>query len=313
MLRPGSDVEITWKGVLAPVSGDARIDAERIEGKEKEAGSLLLLGGKALAVRGLELSPGDEIDALDAPILYLQMVTGALAAALPAGPDAIKKRTGIDHRETRAPLQASTMSGGGSIPPPWTVKGHVEPAAGGGLAFDVELAGGPPRSQERFVSRFSGLLADPPPGPPFDESMSLQGWTLYSLGGRSIQQGGATRLDYGASKREARYETVAQVRAALRTEEEIPGNPDPALDLTGFWKRRCEESFGLRIQRSAPDAPYFITFRGPRGGDEAEPGATGRSSYIKGDPRFQIVSPDEIQEREAAGWTTYHRCRTRAP
>jgi hypothetical protein len=239
------------------------------------------------------------------------MVTASLAHALPAGPEAVKERTKIDYLETKSALQAGTQSAGANIPPPWTLKGFVEPRPSGALDFELELGGGPPTKPENpAVVHYSGSLSKSTSEPVIADGMSLRGWTIYSLGPRSMKQGGSTILDYGASKDERSPRTVGQLRAAIKEESKPAGKPDPTKDFTGFWKRECEENFGLRIQRPAPRSPYSISFCGPGGCDES---GNSRATYITGDSQFQIVGPDEIKERLGDEWATYRRCSRRVP
>lgn len=299
---PNRPDRTTWQGAASLTSGDLRIDVDEVEGGKRQAGTMIVVSGRVLAVRGLDLRAGYEIDALDAPVLSLRIVTAALGQVFPAGPDSIAASLQIDHRETQAPLQAASPSASAGIPPPWTLKGHVERRPKGTVDFDLELAGGASGPDRPFVMHYSGSLATSSSQPVIVDSMSLQGWKIYSLGPRSVKQGGSTILDYGASKDARSHKTVADVRAAIR-EEDDPGKPDPTKDFNGFWKHDCAQNFGLRIQKPASGMPYLITFCGPGGCGEP-----GRPTHITGDRRFKVVGPDEIQERSGDEWQTYRRC-----
>jgi len=311
MTGPGPLDEVTWRGAASLTSGDIRIDVEQSTDGKKQKGTMMVVAGRVLAVRGLELPEGAEIDSLDAAALSLRMVTASLARALPAGPDAVKERTKVDYLETNSALQAGTQSAGASIPPPWSLKGFVEPQRAGAINFELDLTAGTPIKPETYyIIRYSGSLATSPSAPGIVDSTSLRGWTVYSLGPRSRKQGSSTIMDYGASKNARSPRTVGQLRAASKEEDKPAGKPDATRDFTGFWKERCEQNFGVRIQRSAPGAPYSISFCGPGGCDES---GNGRMTYINGDRRFQVVGTDEIKERLGDEWTTYRRCSREPP
>jgi hypothetical protein len=292
---------VTWRGAASFASNDVQIEVDEVVGGKRQKGTMIVIGGRVMASRGLDLPTGYEIDALDAPVLSLRIVTAALGRVFPAGPDSLKGTRKINHRETQVPLQAGSMSAGASIPPPWTLKGRVGQQPKGVVEFDLELA--PATSTpDTPVMHYSGTLAKSSAAPTIDDSMSLGGWKVYTLGSRSMKQGGSTILDYGATKDGRSHQTIADIRAAIRAEED-PGKPDPSLDFTGFWKERCDQNFGLRIRKPAPGMPYFVSFCGPGGCDEP-----GRPSHITGDRRFNVPGPDELQERSGDEWTTYRRC-----
>jgi hypothetical protein len=76
--------------------------------------------------------------------------------------------------------------------------------------------------------------------------------------------------------------------------------------LSGTWKRRCGDNFGLLIEKANRDS-YAVIFCGLR--------ACSRSwtpnTKIKGDPKYKIVSRDELGVRrldDSKSFFVYHRC-----
>jgi hypothetical protein len=76
-------------------------------------------------------------------------------------------------------------------------------------------------------------------------------------------------------------------------------------DFSGTWKPRCENNFGLLIEKADRDS-YAVIFCGLR--------ACSRSwtpnTKIEGDPRYKIVSRDElgIRKGDSKSFFFYHRC-----
>jgi hypothetical protein len=76
-------------------------------------------------------------------------------------------------------------------------------------------------------------------------------------------------------------------------------------DLSGTWKPRCENKFGLLIEKADGDS-YAVTFCGLR--------ACSRSwtpnTMIEGDPKYKIVSRDElgIRKGDSKSFFSFHRC-----
>lgn len=306
--RPDSLDQITWRGVASFESKDIRLDVEQSVGGKKESGTMLLVGGEVLLSRGLHLPEGEEIDALDAPVLTLRLVTSALGIALPEGPGRVQGAVKLSHVERTKPIRVGTASASGAIPVPWCLSGTVSQAAGGSIDFDLQLSPGDALAAAAGPAlRYSGTLAKTS-RPPLDEAMVLAGWQVFSLGPRQQKRGGSTILDYGASAKSAQAETVATLRAQVAAERRAeldPGKNDPARDFSGFWKEKCEENFGLRFQRGSKSETYSVVFCGPGGcGDPSE----GRKTFVTGDAHYQVVGPDEIRERRGDDWRTLKRC-----
>jgi hypothetical protein len=113
-------------------------------------------------------------------------------------------------------------------------------------------------------------------------------------------------MDYGAKPQEdARYKTVGDIRAFIAAEND-PGVRDTTKDFTGFWKEKCDQSFGLQIKHHGDEGKYSIVFCGPGGcGDPSE----SRLTFITGDKRYEVVSESELVEIDRSGSReTYHRC-----
>lgn len=84
----------------------------------------------------------------------------------------------------------------------------------------------------------------------------------------------------------------------------LPGQ-SPAADLTGFWKVKCSDGFGVRIA-PAGGKTYSLSFCGP--GGCFEPGSWTPNSPIYGDGRYRVVDQDHIQFPYDGGFLTYRRC-----
>ncbi|HEY2386303.1 MAG TPA: hypothetical protein VGK30_05030 [Candidatus Binatia bacterium] len=78
---------------------------------------------------------------------------------------------------------------------------------------------------------------------------------------------------------------------------------------TGWWKRDCQDPFGLRIAQAGP-ATYSISFCGPGGCSEL--GAYRPNSPIYGDDRYRVIDADTIDVAGRDGWSRYRRCDTAA-
>jgi hypothetical protein len=73
-------------------------------------------------------------------------------------------------------------------------------------------------------------------------------------------------------------------------------------DLSGTWKRNCDERFGLQIDRAAENL-YTIRFCGLRRCSEDEEWTP--KSSILGDPKYKVASPSELGVRRTDDRTQY--------
>ncbi len=206
-------------------------------------------------------------------------------------------------------IKYATPSASGYIPAPWRVSGKVARLESGAVKFDLLLtvpAGGAgPTKTNAFKMKMSGQMAMLG-HPVFSDATSLDGWKTYGVGPHEEKQGSSTILDYGAKPDTGgRFKTIRDIRAYIAKEDD-PGVADPTKDFTGFWKEKCEQSFGLQVTRAAPDGKYSIVFCGPGGcGDLTQ----SRKTFITGDKRFEVISEDELIEIRRSGEKQRHiRC-----
>lgn len=176
-----------------------------------QTGELIVVGGAALLGRGLALSPGRELDAVDGPGLMLELVVELLGRVLPAGPTAVAAPVAVDHAEASAPVALATLGASATFPAPWRVEGEVRrdgDGVGYRLTFTFAGDGPDPRMLE-----LTGTWAHTDPAPALDERMSLDGWSVHALGARV----GGDILDYGTRPLPGAGATLGELRAALRT------------------------------------------------------------------------------------------------
>jgi hypothetical protein len=303
----GSTETIDWVGSFDHKTLDTSIDIAARNATAPMKGTVAMVGGQAMLTKGLKLQPGYEIDALDVPILSMKLVMIVLKRLFPKGPGEIVGTVKID-RTDQVGIKYATPSASGYIPAPWHVKGTVSRLYEGRVPFDIALSF-PTERQDKQKSNVTiymkgefSMLGRPV----FSDTDTLDGWTTYGLGPQQTKQGNSTIFDYGAKPQEARrYKTIGDIRAFIAAENH-PGIKDESKDFTGFWKKKCDDSFGLQIKHYGGEGKYSIVFCGPGGcGDPAE----SRLTFITGDKRFKVVSESELIEIDRSGdRETYYRC-----
>lgn len=206
----------TWRVRTFEDPADVVVDLDTPGPKGRTKGTIMLVGGQAIATRGYVPEKGYEVDALDAAIVNLKVATRLLDAAVPGGPAAVKDKQAVSARDDRTPIVASTPSANAQFNAPWSLQGTVERTAAGAIAFRLELdtPGAKPGERSRWV--FSGTASGSAKGRALDAAMSLSGWTAYTLGPPKGAKPSHATLRFGATPLPGPFATLKDLRAALK-------------------------------------------------------------------------------------------------
>lgn len=211
----------SWEFTFAG-DNDVLITTETHQGKEQTRGTILLVSGQAMLTKGLSLERGYEIDALDTPVLMYQLVVSLLSQAAPEGPEKLEASRKVHLAEPKRGIQIATQSASGRFPPPWTLSGSINKA--GPRSFDYSLVFTYPAddSGKKTTIALSGVWKKDPTPPALQDGMSIEGWSLHTIGPFSLKQEHSTILDYGAQKRPLEVRTLGELRRALAKDATSP-------------------------------------------------------------------------------------------
>jgi len=189
-------------------NGDTRIETSGVADGKNYSGTLILVSGNFMLAKGVELSPGAEIDAIDAPVLEAQTAMKLLARVLPAGPKSVVHTREINFTERKDPLEVATQSASGAYPPPWSLMGIVKRESATKIAFSLSFAfpGSPQPLSIAGAWENSPAVA-------FPDSASVKGWRAFHLGPHESNQNGGSIMDYGAQEIAGGFSTIGEVRA----------------------------------------------------------------------------------------------------
>jgi len=300
----GSPEYSEWRGSLEEKIGDLQVSVEQSDGKSVVKGKILLIGGRVMAMQGPIAKPPYEIDALDVFALQLQLVMKVLGRTYPDGPASTKPIQDVDYSDDKTGIEIATQSAESMIQAPWHVVGRLSHIEDGAIQYDLMMTAKSTRAEAKEMPfEFSGTLSNSP-DTKIDDKLSLEDWKLFGVGPQIRKQGDSTIADYSAAPESTAYKTVADVRKKLQAGDYV-GEPDTSKDFTGFWETNCDDGFGLQIMHFGTDGKYSIAFCGPGGCDDP---SQARKTFITHDPKFQVVSEDELKEKTIDGWDIYYRC-----
>ena len=191
-------------------NGDARVTYAQTDGESPQAGTILVISGRWMLVKGLKSEKGREIDFLDIAGLNSQLLLTLLSKSLPNGPPAAGEFHEISFTEKVEPIQVGTSSASGVYPAPWSVTGNAMAPSDStvtySIDFKVERGDFPTLHLEGAVSTPAGAIE-------LADSMSLAGWAVHKIGPYEERTSQGTILDYGAKAAAVTAKTLGELRA----------------------------------------------------------------------------------------------------
>lgn len=203
-----NDWQGNWQIAFDHQSNSVKIDKDDLFNSHRLQGSLIVLEGHTLLSKGLDLKPGYEIDALDTPVLMTQLLLSLLQKAVATDPASLKGQFIVQHQENTIPIRVATKSASALFQAPWQVNGELNKHANQNILFQLEFQTSLAKDIPYRVY-MSGKL-NHHATPPIKEDMSLQGWTIYSLGPETAGQ-----YSYGAKKINSSASTINELRKEL--------------------------------------------------------------------------------------------------
>ncbi len=215
-LRGGKSNNVAnWEIHLAK-HGDFLLDVAEPSEAGSPKGQILVLGGQVMAVHGLELEKGYEIDALDMPAFHFQLLYSLLEAVFPAGPESISETREVDHSENDVPITVGTASATGEFAAPWYVLGTVSRKDKHTIAYDLSFTFMvDPETATMFKLRLLGIWTDGTEPQDIGDDFNIQGWTVYSIGPFQSDTDQGSVMEFGAQPTGESYRTAGELRTTL--------------------------------------------------------------------------------------------------
>ena len=214
-------------------SDDFSIDIEDVSGTR---GTIIVVGGRAMLMKGVPHEVGYEIDALDGPVLMQQLVTTLLDQAFPNGPTSVGDSVPIKLAQKERAIRIATLSAGGRLEAPWTLTGTAR-RADNRIEYDLQFAFTADKSTESLG--FTGFWEKASATPSLDDHMPLDSWTVHWLSPMTSTSEQGTVLDYGAKPVSEHWADLAALRKyiadepARRARRRVPADPaKPGLAQT---------------------------------------------------------------------------------
>lgn len=192
---------------------------EHYDGKDYK-GTLMIISGRMMLTKGLNLQEGYEIDAADGPGLMMQLLLNMLGRIAPDGPESINGKFIVDHTEKEKPIKVSTASASGVFGVPWTAKGVLEKRQENVVDYEIEFEsalGEDSKYSLKMSGKWESIELEP-----LKDSMSLEGWKVYTIGPYTRKYESGTILDYGAQTSKSGAPTIGALRKEIEMVQAAP-------------------------------------------------------------------------------------------
>lgn len=195
--------------------GDARITAIDRSTSSDRWPVIVSVGGQVMLIQNVELEEGYEIDAMDGPVLMLQLALTLLEKGIVNGPESLPTEGIVEVQkiEQAEPIGVSTTSAGGQFPAPWRVSGTANREPVDRIAYSLVFWYSSAAKEIRV--EIVGHWQRTEPRPELDPTMALSAWESYQIGPIERATPGGTIYDYGAYPKEFKARTLRELRLEI--------------------------------------------------------------------------------------------------
>jgi hypothetical protein len=179
---------------------------------QPDGGTLIVVSGVMLA-KGVQFEEGKAVAAFDVRALPLRLVEALLAFATSRKPTDVRGSIDVNQSAIKDPLIYSALIAGGTIKPPWALRGKVERAPSGPIKFSLREEHMNDRG-ELASTTVDGVWNSVAPIGDLPPQTSLTGWSQLRIRHvASPRDDGRVLYDYVAEPVDPPYATIGELRS----------------------------------------------------------------------------------------------------
>ena len=171
-----ADGSADWLFEMAS-GNEFRITLDEKFGDKPMQGVLMLLDGRVMITKGLELELGSEADSLDVPALVQQLTLLLLQHAYPRGREQVLGVEAFRVTREHLYLTAATSRVSTEFAPPWEVSGYIDNGHFNWVDFELDFEA----PDVDYTARFSGRWEELPNPVIFRDTMPIDDWQVWPL------------------------------------------------------------------------------------------------------------------------------------
>jgi len=186
--------------------------------KGDSPGEAILVGGRALLIKNIEIEENYAIDVLDGAALFQQLAFTILELSSENGPVNTSLPFHKEISEPKYPVKATTQSASAYFHPPWNSVVDLKQKDDGVISFNINfnfvLEGGKETSMqmEGYLSNFSETNNNQN----IPDNFNISEWNQYNIGPYTKKMGTGSIYDFGTTFIESRYATLEELRKYIK-------------------------------------------------------------------------------------------------
>jgi hypothetical protein len=163
-------------------NGDIVLDMDEQRAGRPLAGSLILVGSGAVALKSFRPEQGKELDVINGPLMMLQLTLRLLERSVPAGPQSLTSDRQVAIAEQAAGVKTGGIGTDGEFFAPWSLKGTIGPGGKGLVKFDLEFSSSSHSTGgKRYETAIVGIWQQTGTPLSYPDGFSLRGWRVHQI------------------------------------------------------------------------------------------------------------------------------------
>lgn len=181
------------------------------------AGELILVSGHTLLTRAVNLTRDDVLEYFDDAMLSQQIATALLREAFPAGPTQVAAAHKVNADDVGQSIAAETIHTSRVYYAPWTIRGTARRVDANSVEFDLNfLAQINSSTRKETRQSYAGTWRRDTVQPKLADDFSLLGWSVWRIRVGTRDAGGVSMAGFITTPEARRYQTLGELRAAVR-------------------------------------------------------------------------------------------------
>lgn len=163
-------------------NGEIRIEKDEMRRGKQSAGTMLVVGSGAIAMRDLRPAAGRELDEANGPLAMLQLSMRLLERVAPGGPRTVARDVSVQVADAKNGIKVTAIGSEGEFFPPWSVRGILGPSGQGRVKYEFEFVSARQAPGAKvYATEMAGIWERSAGTPPLPATFSLAGWRVYQL------------------------------------------------------------------------------------------------------------------------------------
>ncbi len=182
--------------------------------KSDSPGEAILVAGRALITKNIQINENHAIDVLDGAALYQQLVFTIIDLATQKRPDDTNFPFRKDLSEPVHPIKATTQSAGALFGAPWKAKVDMSKSKDGAISFKLDFSFIMEGGAESNIQMEGSLsnYGEKNVNQQIPDDFKISDWQQYNIGPYTKKMETGTIYDFGTTFVDKLYATIGELK-----------------------------------------------------------------------------------------------------